>query len=184
MGRKYAITNQDGLYFVTFTVVNWIDLFIRDGYKDIFLESVRYCQKEKGLQVHAWVMMTSHIHLVISTSGKCRLQDIVRDLKSYTSRHIRLELEACNYESRKNRMLHIFEWNGKGNPNNRDFQLWIQDNHPILLANEMMLLQRLEYIHNNPVTAGFMVDPTHWKWGSAYDYTTGKTGIIELALLF
>ena len=184
MGRKYTITNQDECYFVTFTVVNWVDLFTRDSYKDIFVDSVRYCQKEKGLLVHAWVMMTNHIHLILSTTGKRRLQDIIRDLKSYTSRNMRLEIEVCRYESRKKWMLYMFEWNGRNNPNNRDFQLWVQDNHPILLANEAMLLQRLRYIHNNPVEAGFVVDPAHWKWSSAYDYTTRKSGIIELALLF
>ncbi len=63
MSRKYRISDQERPYFVTFTVINWIDVFIRDEYRNIFLESVRYCQTNKGLEVHAWCMMTSHVHM-------------------------------------------------------------------------------------------------------------------------
>jgi putative transposase len=55
MGRKYAIRDQDQFYFVTFTTVYWLDVFIREEYKSIFLDSIKHCQKEKGLLVGAWV---------------------------------------------------------------------------------------------------------------------------------
>ena len=81
MGRKYAIRSQVHFYFVTFTVVYWLDVFIREEYRNIFIESVRYCQKEKGLIVGAWCIMTSHVHLVLGTKGEHKLEDIIRDLK-------------------------------------------------------------------------------------------------------
>jgi putative transposase len=89
MSRKYKFYNKEGLYFVTFTTVYWLDVFIREEYKSIFLDSVRYCQEEKGLLVGAWCMMTSHVHMAIGTKGDNKLEDIIRDLKSYTSRHIK-----------------------------------------------------------------------------------------------
>ena len=70
MARKYAIRDQEAIYFVTFTVVNWIDLFIRDEYREIILRSLKYCQENKGLIVHAYCIMTSHVH----SSGR-RLSD-------------------------------------------------------------------------------------------------------------
>ena len=82
MGRKYAIRDQDKFYFVTFTVVNWIDVFSRQVYRDLFLESIRYCQKEKGLEVGAWCIMTNHAHLILGTKRDNPLQNIIRDLKS------------------------------------------------------------------------------------------------------
>lgn len=60
--------------------------------------------------------------------------------------------------------------------------MWQQDNHPIQLSNNEMLMQRLEYIHNNPVEAGFVVEPQHWKWSSAYDYTAICT-LVSLVVL-
>ena len=102
MGRKYAIRNQEGLHFVTFTVVYWLDIFIRDTYRNVFYESVEFCQKNTGLNVHANCIMSSHVHLIVSAGGTNSLSEIIRDLKSFTSRHIRKALEADQSESRKN----------------------------------------------------------------------------------
>ena len=124
MPRKYAIRDQEKFYFVTFTVVYWLDLFIRKEYRNIFLESVRYCQKEKGLEVGVYCMMTSHIHMIIGTKGANKLEAIIRDLKSYTSRHIRKYMQNNPYESRKEWLLWMMERAGRKKSNNKDFQLW------------------------------------------------------------
>lgn len=92
---------RKGVHFVTFTVVYWLDIFIRDRYRDVFYESLKYCQKNKGLNVHAYCIMSSHVHLIISASANNNLSEIIRDLKSFTSRHIRKALEADTVESRK-----------------------------------------------------------------------------------
>lgn len=162
MGRKYAIRDQSKFYFGTFTVINWIDVFIRNEYKDLFLDSVKYCQKEKGLEVGAWCIMTSHIHMIIGTNGENKLENIIRDLKAYTSRHIRKMLENHNSESRKEWMLWFMKRAGLRKSNNKDFQFWIQNYHPIELNDNRMVDSRLDYIHNNPVEAGFVDAPEHW----------------------
>ena len=101
MGRKYAIRDQNEIYFVTFTVINWIDLFIRDEYKEIIIESLTYCQKIKGLNIHAYCIMTSHIHLILSVRESFKLSDTIRDLKSYTSRKIKEAIVTHQRESRR-----------------------------------------------------------------------------------
>ena len=84
MGNTYSIRDQKAQYFVTFTVHQWIDVFTRPIYVDIILESIRYFQQNKGLQVYAWVIMSNHMHMIISTkTGK--LSDIIRDFKKYTT---------------------------------------------------------------------------------------------------
>ncbi len=87
MALKYKIADNSQLYFVTFTVGNWIDVFIRKQFRDMFYESTNYCIKNKGLQVYTYCIMTSHIHLIIGTN-KNPLSDIIRDWKAFTSRHI------------------------------------------------------------------------------------------------
>jgi len=183
MALKYRITDQNELYFVTFTVVNWIDVFIRESYREILLNSIRFCQQEKGLRIYAWVIMTSHVHLIIGTDGRNKLQDIIRDLKRHTSQAIRKEIESSTYESRRDWMLWMFGRTGRKNTNNIDFQFWIQDNHPIQLSGGEMVLQRLHYIHNNPVVAGFVCEPQHYKYSSAHDYIGGTQGLSEVILL-
>ena len=66
MRRKYAIRDQGEVHFVTFTLVNWIDLFVRNEYKEVIVDSLNYCVAQKGLRVHAYCIMTSHVHLILT----------------------------------------------------------------------------------------------------------------------
>jgi len=182
LAHKYTFHDQQELYFVTFTVIKWIDIFTRDDYRLIFADSIRHCQQHKGLNVYAWVIMTNHVHMIIGRNSIPGLSDIIRDLKSFTSRHIRKAIENNSAESRDKWVLKILYREGMYNPRNRDFQLWIQDNHPILLDTKEKLFQRLNYLHNNPVKAGFVCEPQHWKWSSAGDYC-GFPGPIETILI-
>lgn len=150
MSVKYKFRDQEKLYFVSFSVVYWIDVFIRNEYKDILLDSLRFCQKEKGLEVYAWCIMSSHVHLIIGTHG-AKMQDIMRDFKSHTSREIKRAIKENGRESRREWMLWMMGRAGKANGNNKDFQFWQQDNHPIELWDNYMLDQKLTYLHNNPV---------------------------------
>ena len=88
MGRKYKFYDNTKLYFVTFTVVDWIDIFTRRAYIEIIYDSFRFCQRKKNLELYAYCIMTNHIHLIMGTETGL-LTDIVRDFKSFTSRHIR-----------------------------------------------------------------------------------------------
>lgn len=59
MSRNYKFHNPEGLYFISFAVVGWLDVFTRNDYKDLFLESLEFCQKKKRLEIHAWCIMTN-----------------------------------------------------------------------------------------------------------------------------
>lgn len=179
MGRKYKFHDDEHLYFVTFTVIDWVDTFIRDEYRNIFYESVTYCQKNKGLQVFAYCIMTSHIHLVIGVVDN-KISDVVRDLKSFTSRSIRKAIDNGDFESRKKWMMNRFKFRGKFNSNNIDYQFWMQNNHPIILDTNEKLDQRINYIHQNPVKAGFVEKAEDWLHSSAADYFEIRQGQISI----
>ncbi len=183
MGRKYLIRDQDAIYFLTFTVVHWIDVFTRNVYREIFIDSVKHCQQKKGLEVYAWCIMTNHIHSILGSSGIMKLEDIIRDLKSFTSRKIRKELEQNISESRSKWILNLLNSAGLNNKRNNDFQLWQQHNHPIELSTNEMMDQRLDYTHYNPVKAGFVVKPEDWLWSSAMDYYGTGKGKLELMFI-
>ena len=181
MSTKYKIRDQQKLYFVSFAVVYWLDVFIRNEYKTILLDSLKYCQKAKGLEIYAWCIMTSHVHLIIGTTGN-KMEDILRDFKSFTSRSLKTAIQEHPAESRREWMLWLMERAGKKNSNNNDYQFWQQDNHPIELWDNYMMDQKLEYLHMNPVLSGFVDRPEAYVYSSARDYA-GEKGLLDILLI-
>ncbi len=104
MFSKYKVGEDAIAHFVTFSVVGWVDVFARERYNEIFVDSLKHCQENKGLKLHAWVIMTNHAHLIISSESN-KLQDIVCDLKKYTSKKITAAIQENPTESRKEWML-------------------------------------------------------------------------------
>ena len=178
MSRKYKFIDPQGLYFISFAVINWIDVFIRNEYKDIILKSWKHCIDKKGLEIYGWCIMTSHIHMIIG-SNKNKPEDIVRDMKSHTSTQLKKAISENPQESRKEWMLEMMHKAGEKNSNNNGFQFWQQHNKPILLDNNFLMDQKLEYIHLNPVEAGIVDRPEDYLYSSARDFA-GKKGLIDI----
>ena len=155
MSRKYKFNDNDKLYFISFAVIYWIDLFVRKEYKDIVIKSWKYCQQLKDLEIYGWCIMPSHVHMIIGSKGRA-LDKIVGEMKSFTSKSLREAITNHPGESRKEWVLQMMENAGRNNGNNRDWQLWQQNNKPLEILNEEMFYQKLEYIHRNPVEAGFV----------------------------
>ena len=183
MSRKYKIQDQDKLYFVTFTIVQWLDVFIRKEYKDIFLESIRYCQLNKGFEVYGYCIMSSHIHMIVGRNGEQKLEDIIRDIKKFTSVKIIEAIKNNEQESRRELLLWLFERAGKNNSNNTNYQFWQQHNHPVELSTNEMIDQRLAYIHNNPVEAGIVLSQEDYLYSSAVNYAGLPEKLIEVKMV-
>jgi REP element-mobilizing transposase RayT len=181
MSRNYKIRDQTKLYFVSFAVVNWIDVFVRREYKEIVVDSLKYCIEHKGLEVYAWCIMSSHVHLIIGSSGQ-PIEAILRDLKRHTSKTILKTIEEHNQESRKEWLLWMFRRAGSRNPNNDTYQFWQQHNHPIELSDNQIMQQKLDYLHQNPVEAGIVEEPWEYLYSSARDYA-GNKGLIDIIFI-
>lgn len=93
------------MYFITFAVVEWVDVFTRKEYPNLVVESLQYCQKEKGLIIYTWCLLSNHLHLIISDQEGFTLSDILRDFKKFTSSSILKAIENNAQESRRNWML-------------------------------------------------------------------------------
>ncbi len=100
MSRKYKFSDNNKLYFISFVVVYWIDLFIRKEYKEIILESWKYCQRLKDLEIYGWCIMTSHVHIIIGSKGR-ELSKIVGEMKNFTSTSLKKAIVNNSKESRK-----------------------------------------------------------------------------------
>lgn len=180
MGFKHTISGN-GLYFLTFTVIDWVDVFTRRDYKDILVNSIQYCQINKGLGLYAWVIMPNHVHLIASASGKPGLSDIFRDLKKFTSKALVDAIKTGN-ESRKAWMLDRLSFKAMINPKIQDYQFWKEGIHPVELTTNEFMEQKLDYVHQNPVKMGFVEKPEVYVYSSAIDYAGGK-GLLEVILI-
>jgi putative transposase len=161
--RRTASTDE--FYFVTLTTVDWIDIFTRRLYSDCIMQNLRYCQQHKKLNIYAYVLMTNHLHMIANVEDGS-LSDVLRDFKTYTSKQLFGLIKTNPQESRKEWLLKAFEKAGKHNPHNTHHQLWQNGSYPVLLYSADVIQQKIDYIHHNPVKAGF-VGSEHEYWYSS-----------------
>ncbi len=144
MSHKYK-TESGKLYYVTLTVVGWIDVFTRKEYVYDLMKNIQYCQKDKGLELYAYVIMSNHLHMV-ARSNKQPLNILLGNFKSYTSKQLVKQIEENSRESRKEWLMHMFKFYGKGNSQNEEVQFWQNGNHPIELWSNEMINQKINYL--------------------------------------
>lgn len=172
MSHKYKVIDQTQPTFITITVVDWVDIFIRSAYAKILDASLNYCIQNKGLRVHAYVYMTSHLHLIVTSEGAA-LQDIIRDFKKFTSKRI---IEAIKEvpESRREWLLKKFSFSAKRIKRGVNYKFWKDGFHPVLLDTKKKVEQRVNYIHYNPVAARFVYHERDWINSSYCVYEEGN----------
>jgi putative transposase len=178
MSSRYKILQQQGMNFMTCTIVGWVDLFTRQAYRDIVLDSWRYCQKNKGFRIHAYTFMPNHIHLIASCLQPNRLSEVMRDWKHFTATAFLKYLEdESQPESRREWLLYLFRFFAHGKRQKQAHQMWVHNNHPIELYSPKVVFQKLNYIHFNAVKAGFVEAGEHWKYSSAPYYHALEKGL-------
>lgn len=181
MSRKYKFQNKEGLYFVSFATVYWLDVFVRDEYFDTVIKSLDHCSKHKGMAIYCYCIMTSHIHLIFRAKN-ADPSELMKSLKVYTSKQLQKQICENNTESRREWLGWMMRRAGLKNSNVNNSQFWQQHNKPIELWSNTVIKQKVDYIHNNPVVSGFVNEPEHWKYSSAIDYSGGK-GLLAIEFI-
>lgn len=155
MSRNYKFHNPEGLYFISFATVFWVDVFVRRIYFDCIVENLNFCVDNKGMEIYAWCIMPSHVHLVFKSTIQ-KPDELIRDFKSYTAKQLIKLIEENTQESRREWLLNSFKKAAVSNSNNAKNQFWQQHNHPIELWSNDVIQQKIDYTHDNPVEAGFV----------------------------
>jgi putative transposase len=158
--------HSDHPFFVTITVVGWIDVFIRDSYCDEIIRNLEYCREQKGLKIYAYCIMSSHSHMIIA-HDEAELPAILRDFKSYTAKRIIEMIETSVTESRKDWLIHLFKYYAKYHNQNSQYMFWQKTSHPTELITNQVFQQKLDYIHQNPVASGLVNDECSFVYSSA-----------------
>ena len=177
MGIRNKIS-PDYVYFITLTIVDWLDIFTRPAYKHIIVDSLNYCIANKGLKVYCWCLMSNHMHMIASTTEGNNLSDILRDFKKFTSKDLIRTLKEIP-ESRRDWLLNLFWYAGKNDKKIKYYKVWQEGNDAKEIHSTDFLNQKLEYIHNNPVRAEMVVSPEDYLYSSAKDYS-GLKGLVNI----
>lgn len=183
MSRNYKFLNPEGLYFVSFAVVEWLDVFTRNLYKDIVIDSLTFCQKNKGMEIVAWCIMTSHVHLIFRSNNGQHPELLLGDFKRFTSKAIVQAIIDNPQESRKEFLLEHFRKAASQSSNVKNYQFWQHDNKPIELWSNPVIQEKINYIHQNPVEEGLVFKPEEYVYSSAVDYA-GEKGLLNDIIIF
>lgn len=178
---SYRIKNEEGLYYLTFATVEWIDVFTRKRYKDIVVDSLKYCQREKGLELYSWILMSNHMHMIVRAKEGFKLSGIIRDFKKFTAQRIIKAIQE-EPESRRDWLLAEMLKAGEMNSKKQNYQLWRNDNHPIELSSNEVINQKVEYIHNNPLVEGIVANTADYLYSSARNFVD-QEGLLEIERL-
>jgi REP element-mobilizing transposase RayT len=168
MSTGYQINDQEGLYYLTFQIVDWTDVFTQQIYRDIIIDSFKYAIENKGLDIFAYVIMPNHVHLIAQSSNG-KLSDTIRDIKKFTSKRI-IETIQTIPESRSEWMLNLFGYNARQHARNKTYQVWTHENHAVYLYGPKFIQEKIDYLHNNPVRAGIVEKPEDYLYSSARYY--------------
>jgi len=151
-------------HFITCTIVGWQPVFTRPDLVEIVLDSWRFLHDRERMRLLGYVIVENHLHLIATSEN---LSKEVGDFKSYTARRIIDRLRETGSSS----TLELLQYFKLPHKTDREHQLWQEGSHPQMIADEAMMWQKLEYIHNNPVRRGYVDDSNHWRYSSARNYS-------------
>jgi len=178
MGIRYTVRSEQ-LYYLTCTVVDWVDVFTRPVYRHIMVDALRYCQQQKGLELFAWCLMSNHLHLLARAAEGHNLSDILRDFKKFTSKAIVQAITDEPTESRRAWLLDRFYFRGRQDSKITNAKFWQDGSHAVEVLTPAFAQQKLQYIHQNPVRAQIVQEPEAYVFSSASNYAGGH-GLLEV----
>lgn len=166
--------NEKQTHFLTLRVIDWINIFTEPIYFQIIINSLKYCRKEKGLLLHAYVIMTNHLHMIaISRLGN--LSSLIRDFKRHTTKEIKEVLEEDN----RTYILQLIK-ESFSKRKGQKFQVWHSENWPELVESEDFFQQKLDYIHENPVEKEYVERPEDWVYSSERNYYLNDNSVASV----
>ena len=171
---SYKVFETDYPYMVTCSTAGWLPMLSIPDAAQIILDSLKFLQNHRGLTLYAYVIMEDHLHLIAES---CQLPKNMRTFKSYTARQI-IDLLKKN---RKSYYLEKMKQYKLPHHQDSEFQFWQEGYHPKQIIGDDIMIQKMEYIHNNPINMGYVDYPEDWKYSSASDYL-GIKGLIPITL--
>jgi REP-associated tyrosine transposase len=173
MRSRYRINNENAAHFITSTIVEWLPVFTTAACCDILVQSFEYTRAQKGLKIHAWVIMDNHFHAIVSGPDLSRA---ITDLKKFTAHALLERLKAEGRQWLLNQLAYFCAAHKQASAH----QVWQEGVHPQSILSDEIMLQKLEYLHNNPVKRGLVAAPEHWRYSSAHEWLPAAMPVLPV----
>ena len=177
MGRtRYKIKEPTHPHFITCTILHWLPIFTRKESVNIIIECLKFLQQKDNLKIYSYVILENHLHMIISSDN---LHKTMQSFKQWSAKQI---LELLKKENAKT-ILEQLMFYKKANHKEKTYQVWEEGYQPKLIQDDKMMIQKIKYIHHNPVKRGYVDEAKHWRYSSARDYE-GVEGLVFVDKFF
>ncbi|MFH0991410.1 MAG: transposase [bacterium] len=174
--RRIYNTRENTAFFITTTITRFARVFVEDRYCNLLIQSIRQYQQRYKFLTLGFVVMPSHFHwIIVPDLMRGSISDIMRDIKKDTAWRVFEQLENDGHSE----LLRLFEFEGK-NVRGQDRKFWMRRFDDVMIRDDLMLKQTLEYIHYNPVKAGMVDDPEDYRYSSARNYIVGDHSVLDV----
>jgi putative transposase len=179
--ERYRFHVDGALFYVTFTIVDWLPVFVSEAACKIVAESLNFCHRQKGLRINAYVIMPTHFHGIFfhETFQAKPLENVVTDFRKFTGRQL---ADFCKAHMPASFTQVLEQRSG----DDRERRLWQPTRHPVQIENEKFWQTKFDYLHANPCRKGLVTQPEHWRFSSANYWLqgSGTTNDVILSPIF
>jgi putative transposase len=175
--ERYRITDDAHIYFVTYSIVEWLPVFISEAACKIVTDSLMFCHQKKNLRTNAFVIMPTHIHTIVFDGNfdNERLQRSLTDFRKFTGRSLSdycsEDMPKCFHETLR-----------ASSTADRERRFWQPSRHPEGLQTEKFWRQKFDYLHENPVRKGLVTRAAYWRYSSAAYYVSDGVGPCDVTI--
>jgi putative transposase len=159
MAHRFLISHDSPALYITIVTKNRLPVFQTEQMKKLLCRALDDARVTAGILVFAYVVMLEHLHLL--TNRPSTTSNVLRVLKGVTARRVIDYLKENNYSSSLAKLRH------QTRDRNYAYSLWQTEKNVLPIFSEGMFMTKVNYIHQNPVRAGFVTNPLDYSWSSA-----------------
>jgi len=173
---KFIPGTENELGFLTFNVVEKVNLFTKPTLFQIIIDNLTHYQENKNLIIAGYIIMPNHMHIFCAGSEKYKLKETIHLFKHSTTSEIIKELQSLmRYKD-----IAIFQKTAKYSNKKTDYKIWSESDHPNIVTSKQMFDRLLSHMHDNPVRKGYVSKPQHWLYSSARNYLFDDHSILKV----
>jgi len=175
--ERYRIHPDAAVYFLTYSIVEWLPMFVTEATFRIVTDSLTYCHHHKHLRINAFVIMPTHLHMIVFDCDYAndRLIRTLADFRKFTGRQLSdfagQHFPKCFAETLRQQATA-----------DRERRLWQPSRHPEAIQSEPFWQQKVDYLHDNPRRKGLVRLPQEWRWSSAAWYFSEGQQLADVPL--